>query len=225
MSKQAAVFYDVDGTLVAGTVVHPCLWYAAHQALPSRSLLKSVGLLSRVPWYWALDQVSRPMFNRLFYREYRGMTRNRLLTLAEEMFVAMIRSRIYPGVADLVARSKAQGLVQVFVTGALDFTVDPLARHLGIEHVIANRLEFEGGVATGRLLSPVIAAESKVDCIRSFAKRHGIDLADSYAYADSFSDLPMLTVVGKPAAVEPDRRLKATAHARRWPVIEWRGHA
>lgn len=221
MKTHGAAFFDVDGTLVATTVVHPCLWYAAHQALPRLSLAKSVGLLLRTPLYWALDQVSRAAFNTCFYREYRGMTRNRLVTLAVEMFATMIQPRLYPGAVDLVDRAREQGLLPVLVTGALDFTVAPLAAHLGIDHVVANRLVFEHGVATGDLVPPLIAEASKATAIRRFANAHRIDLEHSFAYADSYSDLPMLSSVGHPAAVQPDWRLSRAAATNRWPVITW----
>lgn len=218
----SAAFYDVDGTLVATTVVHPCLWYAAHQALPSTSLARTAALLARLPFYWAIDQVSRTAFNVLFYREYRGMTHNRLVTLADEMFESMLRPKIFPQTRDLVARSRARGELQVLVTGAIDITVAPLARYLGIEHVIANRLVFEKGRATGALAHPVIASRNKATCMRAFAKAHRIDLRRSSAYADAYADLPMLRCVGYPAAVRPEFRLRREALRRRWPVIEWR---
>lgn len=218
---QPAVFYDVDGTLVAGTVVHPLAWYAAHQSIPTRSLARTVGLLSRIPFYWVLDQISRQAFNTLFYREYRGMTRNRLLTLAELMFEAMIKPRIYVGAMALIERVRAQGMPQALVTGALDFTIAPLAKHLGIKHVIANRLVFSNGIATGELTPPLIAGNGKVVAIRRFAKAHGIDLMASYAYADSESDVPMLSAVGHPTVVCPTWRLRRAAKIRRWQVIRW----
>lgn len=218
---KTASFYDVDGTLVASTIVHPCLWYAAHQAIPSKSIAKTASLLLRIPFYWAVDQVSRTAFNHLFYKEYTGQTRNRLLALAEEMFDSMIRPKLFPGARELVARSREAGHAQVIVTGALDFTVEPLADYLGIEHLIANRLEFKEGVATGKLLQPVIAEGDKVTAIRRFARSHKIDLNESFAYADSASDLPMLSAVGRPSAVRPDRRLKLVAAKKCWPVIEW----
>ena len=87
---------------------------------------------------------------------------------------------------------------------------------------MANRLEFVGGLATGRLLPPVMANATKASWIRTYAEREGLNLSDSYSYSDSMSDLPMLAVVGHPAAVNPDIRLRATALRHDWPVLDLR---
>jgi phosphoserine phosphatase len=76
--------------------------------------------------------------------------------------------------------------------------------YLGIETYVANHLEFVGGIATGRLLPPVLAAATKAQWIREYAEKEGINLSQSFAYSDSMSDLPMLSIVGHPAAVNPD---------------------
>jgi HAD superfamily phosphoserine phosphatase-like hydrolase len=110
----------------------------------------------------------------------------------------------------------------VVVTGALDISVTPLMKYLGIDDYVANRLEFVNGEATGRLLPPMIAAATKASWMRTFAEREGISLSESFAYSDSMSDLPMLSVVGHPAAVNPDMRLRQTALHHDWPILNLR---
>lgn len=217
-----AAFYDVDGTLLATTVLHPAAWYARHQALPTNSLRRMAALLLRVPWYWTLDQISRRAFSHRYAREYRGMTRHRLLGLADAMFAQVLSPRIFPGVPAALERARRDGIELVLVSGGLDFTIAPLARHLGIEHVIANQLEFVAGVATGRLCGPSIVAEMKAERMHEFARAEQIDLAQSFAYSDSHSDLPMLEAVGHPAVVRPTRRLERVARRRQWPIVKWR---
>ena len=219
---KAAAFFDVDGTLVDSTVVHPFAWYASHQALPHKSALRLARCLLLLPFYWTLDQVNRRAFNKVFFREYQGMSRNRLMALAETMYTDYIGPRIYPGGRDMLAQVRADGLTPVLVTGALYFTVAPLARDFGIEHVIANRLEFQESMATGKLEGPIVAGETKRELIEEFAAAHDIDLAQSYAYGDSFSDLPMLQAVGHPTAVHPDARLVRIARQQQWPVTRWK---
>jgi HAD superfamily hydrolase (TIGR01490 family) len=130
-----------------------------------------------------------------------------------------LKPAIFPGAFELIEKSRSLGLRQVVVTGALDLSVTPLMKYLGIEDYVANRLEFVNGVATGRLLPPVLAAATKASWIRTFAEREGLSLSDSYAYTDSMSDLPMLSVVGHPAAVNPDMRLRQTALHHDWPIL------
>ena len=108
------------------------------------------------------------------------------------------------------------------MTGALDLTVEPLARHLGIDEWVTNRLEYSDGYATGRLKPPIIASATKAQWIRDYAEREGMSLSDCYGYTDSMSDLPMLSVVGHPAAVNPDMRLRNTALQHNWPILDLR---
>src|ERR1051326_4933593 len=91
-------------------------------------------------------------------------------------------------------------------------------RHLGITDFVTNRLEFVNGMATGRLLPPVMAAATKAQWIRTYSESEGISLRESYAYTDSMSDLPMLSIVAHPAAVNPDMRLRQTALHHDWPI-------
>jgi phosphoserine phosphatase len=81
------------------------------------------------------------------------------------------------------------------------------------------------GMATGKLLKPVVAGPEKARLIREHARDRGHDLAECYAFSDSYSDLPMLSVVGHPAAVNPDARLKLLAKAYSWPSIDLRASA
>jgi len=165
------------------------------------------------------DQYSRKVFNDLYFKRYKGESEDRLRFFAQELFDSLLKPAVFPGAYELIEKSRSLGLRQVVVTGALDVSVKPLMQHLGITDYVANRLEFVNGVATGRLLPPVMAAATKASWIRTFAEREGLSLSDSYAYTDSMSDLPMLSVVGHPAAVNPDMRLRQTALHHDWPIL------
>ena len=91
--------------------------------------------------------------------------------------------------------------------------------------VVANRLELKAGIATGKLLKPVVAGPEKARLIREHARENGHDLDECYAFSDSYSDLPMLSVVGHPAAVNPDPRLRLLAKAYSWPSFDLRASA
>ena len=217
---RSAAFYDVDGTLIRANIVHAFAFYALNQPTLLGSAWKALATAASAPLFWAADKVSRRMFNELFYRYYRGQSEDRLVVLAEELFDDVIKPAIYPGARELIAESRRAGCRQVLISGGLDFTVAPLARYLGIEDVIANRLEMSRGVATGRLEKPTVAGATKAVIIREFAATHGIDLGRSWAYSDSYSDYPMLAVVGHPTAVNPDFRLRTVARSYDWPVID-----
>jgi HAD superfamily hydrolase (TIGR01490 family) len=218
----AAAFYDLDGTLVRTNLVHAFAYNARNQQGLLRSLTRTASTALSVPFFAAADVYSRRLFNDVFFRRYRGESEDRLRYLADELFENVIRPSIYPGAYELVDKSRRLGLRQVLVTGALDLTARPLARHLGIDELVTNRLEFFDGKATGRLLPPVMAAATKASWIRVYAEKEKLSLSECYSYSDSMSDLPMLSVVGHPTAVNPDFRLRNTALQHDWPILDLR---
>jgi HAD superfamily hydrolase (TIGR01490 family) len=218
--KNSAAFYDVDGTLIRINIVHSFAFYAARQPSLVTSLKHTVATAASLPLFWAADQVSRKWFNELFYRNYRGASKDRLVTLAEDLFDEVIKPNIYPRARDLIEESRRAGVRQVLISGALDFTLRPLAEYLQVDDYIANRLEFRDGYATGKLGKPFVGGAVKADIMRSYAKAHDVDLTQSWAYSDSYSDFPMLAVVGRPTAVNPDLRLRSVARSYDWPVLD-----
>jgi HAD superfamily hydrolase (TIGR01490 family) len=218
----AAAFYDLDGTLVHTNLVHVFGYNARNQQGLLKSVLRTATTIASVPFFAAADFYSRRLFNDLFFKRYKGEYEDRLRYLSQELFDNVLKPAIYPGAYELIAKSKQLGLRQVLVTGAIDFTVIPLARHLGLDDYVCNRLEFVDGKATGRLLPPVMAAATKASWMRVYAEREGLNLSDCYSYSDSMSDLPMLSVVGHPAAVNPDYRLRNTALQHDWPILDLR---
>lgn len=215
----AAAFYDLDGTLLSTNLVHAFWFYAKNEQGIGRSLAQSVKTLLGLPLFAAADVYSRKVFNDIFFKWYKGQSEDRLRYLSGQLFEEVIRPAIFPGALPLLEKSRSMGLRQVVVTGALDISIKPLLDYLGIEDYVANRLEFENGRATGRLKPPIMASATKASWIRRYAERESLSLNDCYAYADSMSDLPMLSVVGHPTATNPDLRLRSTALRHDWPIV------
>ena len=215
----AAVFYDLEGTLVSTNLVHTLGYYARNQPGLFRSFKKSAATILSLPLFAVTDQYSRKVFNDLFFTRYKGESEDRLRFFADDLFEQVLKPAVFPGTFELIEKTRSLRMRQVVVTGALDLSVKPLMDYLGIEDYAANKLEFVNGIATGRLLPPVLAAATKASWIRIFAEREGISLSDSFAYSDSMSDLPMLSIVGHPAAVNPDMRLRQTALHHDWPIL------
>ena len=220
MAQRTAAFYDLDGTLLNGTIVDHYLYFARSDPnVPSR-VKRLLETALKAPYYKYVDSLDRHSFNQEFYRSYAGLSQDRLVVLGESLFENVLRHKMYAGVPELLACDREAGHIQVLVTGALEFVAKPAAKFLGIEHVVATRLEYEkNGLATGELRPPVIAGPEKARWIREFALEHDLDLDRSTAYADDAADLPMLSMVGRPVAVNPDPPLLATARSHRWPVL------
>ena len=214
-----ASYFDVDGTLLRTNLVHPTLFYLLRQPTPFHSLGKLVRAAMRGPEMLVAEMRDRRVFNELLFSVYEGTSEDRLLLLADEAFDTVLKKALYPNAKDLVMRCRDQGQSVVLVSGALDFLMKRLADYLGATEVIANRLEIKDGFATGRLLRPVVAGPEKARLVREHARANGHDLDHCFAYSDSYSDVPMLSVVGHPAAVNPDGKLARLAHAYGWPVL------
>jgi len=216
----AASYFDVDGTLVSSNLVDPTVFYLFNQATPFASLRKVARALTKAPVMAVAELVDRRMFNELLFSVYEGMSEDRLEMLADEAFEAKILPFLYPDALGLIDKSREAGHEIVLVSGTLDFILDKLSKHLGGCTTICNRLEMHKGRATGKLLKPVVAGPEKARLIRQHAREHGHDLDDCYAFSDSYSDVPMLSVVGHPAAVNPDARLALLARAYSWPTFK-----
>ena len=216
----AACYFDVDGTLVRTNLIQPTLYYLRNQGTPVQTALQLGKALLRAPRMARAELLDRRLFNELLYSAYAGMSEDRLVVLADEVFDNVLRPSFFPAARSLVEKSKAAGHELVFVSGALDLIVARLAAYLGGGDVIANRLEMKDGIATGKLLNPVVAGPEKARIVRDHARAHGHDLDECFAFSDSYSDVPMLSVVGHPAAVNPDRRLALLAKAYSWPRFD-----
>ena len=217
-----AAFYDVDGTLVKTNIVHTYGYYAMNRGSLWGIAGRTLAAVASVPLFAALDAVDRKIFNEFFYRYYAGLSEDRLLTLAEEMFDDLVKPAIFPKARDLIEEARRAGCKIIFVTGALDFTVRPLVRYLEADDLIANKMQYVGGIATGKVIPPIIEGANKANAVRDYCVRQGLALDQSHAYSDSGSDYAMLSVVGRPTAVNPDIRLRALARAYQWPILDLR---
>ncbi|HEY7725533.1 MAG TPA: HAD-IB family hydrolase [Anaeromyxobacteraceae bacterium] len=215
-----AAFFDVDGTLVRTNIVHAFAYYAMNQGSIFGTAWHTAKTALSAPLLWAIDKANRKAFNEFFYSFYAGQTEDRLLTLAEDLFEEVLRPGVHPGTPRLLEETRRAGCRIVFVTGALDFTVRRLADHLGADDLVANRMHFVDGVATGKVVPPIVEGAHKAQAIRDYCVRERLALDRSHAFSDSFSDYPMLAVVGHPTAVNPDLHLRSVARAYEWPILD-----
>lgn len=201
-------------------LVHPTLYYLLNQGTPLQTAKRLGRALIGAPRMALAEMVDRRTFNELLFASYAGMSEDRMVLLAEDTFSNVMRPSLYPAAKQLVEKSRAAGHDVVLVSGALEVVLEQAAKYLGAQEVIGNRLEMKDGIATGKLLKPVVAGPEKARLIREHAKAKGYDLAECFAFSDSYSDVPMLSVVGHPAAVNPDKRLALLAKAYSWPSFD-----
>ncbi len=213
--------FDVDGTLVETNVVEYFLWMRLRAQPLDEWPAFMARMLRQAPRWLYLERRSRAEFQRSFYREYDGLDPEVMQRLGREALDAVTLRRIYPEGMRRIREHKRAGHRVLLLTGALDVVVEPLAELLEVEVDCAHLLVKDGRL-TGDLESPPPAGEARGALLEEYAARNGIALADSFAYADSLSDLPMLELVGTPVAVNPDARLSQMAGQRGWRIERWR---
>ncbi len=118
----------------------------------------------------------------------------------------------------LIEKHRAQGHLVAIISGATRYLVQPLAHQLAVEDFLCTELEVVDGVLTGRCIEPLCFEEGKIYWLQQFIEAHDIDLARSWFYSDSITDLPLLDLVAHPVVANPDPVLYRTALQRGWPV-------
>lgn len=219
---ERGAFFDVDGTLVSTNVVNAYAHYVFNRGTLLGTLGRVAHGLMMAPVWAVTDAMNRKVFNELFYRSYEGLSEDRLVELAGELAEDVLIPAVFPGALDIIAEARRAGCKIVLCTGAIDITMRPLAKYLGADDLIANQLQFVEGFATGKVIPPIVEGAHKARRIRDYCIEHGLKLDLSHAYSDSLSDYPMLAVVGRPCAVNPDGKLRSHARAYEWPILDLR---
>jgi HAD superfamily hydrolase (TIGR01490 family) len=153
-------------------------------------------------------------------RELEGNSEREMIEKCELWYREQVASEVAPAARVALDHHRRAGHVIVLATGSTVYAARPVARDVGIEHVLATRLEVVGDAFTGRA-EALCFGRHKVILAEAWARAHGIDLGRSYFYSDSYNDLPMLSRVGQAIAVNPDPRLRRHAQRRGWPIQYW----
>jgi len=212
--------FDLENTLVASNVVESYSWLAGRHLPAGDRAALTARILREAPRLLALDRRDRGDFLRSFYRRYEGAPSQLLREDSVELFHHLLLTKSFPAGIARVRAHRALGHRTVLITGALDFVVDPL-RPLFDEVVCAALGVDDDGNLTGRLDRLPPTGEARALVLAEYADREGLDLAESVAYADSASDLPLLECVGFPVAVNPEARLATIARRRGWHTEQW----
>ena len=210
-------FFDLDGTLVSGftATVH-----AGHRI---RRRQAGIGEVLGVVEASVRYRLGRMEFERLLLRAagyLRGESAIELAELGEVLFRRHIEDRVFDVMRDIVAAHQARGHTVALSSSALTMHVEPVARFLGIEHVLCNRFEVDDrGQLTGGIVAPIVWGPRKASAVRQFCADNDVTMQRSYFYADGDEDVALMREVGLPRPVNPRPRLAAEAEQRGWPVL------
>ncbi len=212
---RVAALFDLDQTLLAGFSATSFFRerFVSGRMAPREIVESLLGGLS-----FAAGRTGFSGFMSASTAAYRGIAESMLEEIGEEVFHKHLATQIYPESRALVEAHRRRGHTVAIVSSATRYQADPLARDMGIEHVLCTELEVENGVFTGRVVHPTCYGEGKAIAARKLAAEYDLDLAQSYFYTDSHEDLPLLEAVGHPHPLNPDRRLAQIAKERQWPL-------
>jgi HAD superfamily hydrolase (TIGR01490 family) len=177
-------------------------------------------------WWWVaqytLGVIDAPEVAARVAKSLAGMPETVLSARCDDWFRRYVEVHVCDAGRHATELHRARGDVLAIVTGASPYAARPLARRLGIPHVVASDLEVAlDGRFTGRFLEPLCYGKGKIVRTQQLAERLGFRLDNASFYSDSYTDLPLLEIVREPVVVNPDARLARVARARGWRVEKW----
>ena len=218
---RSAAFFDLDKTVIAksSTLAFGKPFYKGG-LVNRRAVLKS----SYAQFVYLLQGADETQMDRM--RDYlktlcAGWPVDQVNAIVAETLHELIDPLVYDEAVALFEEHHAAGRDVVIVSSSGEEVVGPIGEMLGADRVVATRMVVEDGAYTGDIAFYAYG-EGKAVAMRELATEQGYDLSASYAYSDSFTDLPMLELVGHPTAVNPDKALRKAATERGWPVREFR---
>ena len=217
-TTRTAAFFDLDRTLIAGSSAF-VFARAARDAgyIRIQDFLPDVVRAMKFQLVGSSDESSHSVRDRILSR-VGGMNQADLVGL-NELVLPELLGLIRPEARALLDQHHAAGRETWIVSASPIELVEPLAIALGMTGGIGTKGEVDNGVYTGRLDGPFCYGEGKAEAITTLANERGIDLANSWSYSDSMSDIPMMEIVGNAVAVNPDAELATLSRSRGWPVV------
>jgi len=212
---RVGAFFDMDKTLIAENSGSLYMKYRYQRGeIGGWDLVKGLGAYLQ----YKVGVLDISAWSKGMMQQFRGQLEAELAAEARTWFDDMVVGTIYPEAEAIVKNHLARGDVVVIVSGSTRFVVEPLAERLGVAHILYTRLEVENGRFTGRVVEPLCFEEGKIYWLQQFIEEQDVDLAKSFFYTDSVTDLPLLELVGHPVVTNPDPLLYRVARRRHWPV-------
>lgn len=217
-SQPTAAFFDLDRTLIAGSSAF-VFARAARDAgyIRLQDFIPDVVRALKFQLLGSSDQSSHDVRDRIL-AGVGGMKQSDLISL-NEIVLPELFGLIRPEARALLEQHHAAGRETWIISASPIEIVEPLAHALGMTGGIGTRGEVENGVYTGQLDGPFCYGDGKAEAISLLAAERNIDLANSWSYSDSMSDIPMMEIVGHAVAVNPDSELAQLSRERGWPVV------
>jgi HAD superfamily hydrolase (TIGR01490 family) len=217
-----AAFFDVDNTLMVGaSMFHFAKGMAARKFFSWRDLVAFSWRQTRLRVVGErADDMHNARESALSF--VAGKQVGDIVSLGEEIFDEEMCDQIWPGTQALVQAHVDAGHRVWLVTATPVELARIIASRLDLTGALGTVAESVDGVYTGRLEGDILHGEAKAEAIQALAERDGLDLSRCHAYSDSINDVPMLSLVGRAVAVNPDSALRAEAKRRGWEIYDFR---
>lgn len=223
LDPHAAAFFDVDNTVMQGaSIFHLARGLYARDFFTARDI-------GRFAWQQAkfrvigkenIGHVQEAREAALAFAA--GHTVAEITTIGEEVFDEVMAAKVWPGTRALAQMHLDAGQRVWLVTATPVEVATVIAKRLGLTGALGTVAETVDGVYTGHLVGEILHGEAKAEAVRALAEREGLDLAACSAYSDSANDIPLLSLVGQPCAINPDGKLRAYAREHGWRVRDYR---
>ncbi|MCF3123674.1 MULTISPECIES: HAD family hydrolase [Streptomyces] len=220
---KAAAFFDLDNTVMQGASI-----FHFGRGLYKRKFFERQELF-RFAWqqaWFRLAGVEDPEHMQdardSALSIVKGHRVAELMSIGEEIYDEYMAERIWPGTRALAQAHLDAGQKVWLVTAAPVEIATVIARRLGLTGALGTVAESVGGVYTGKLVGEPLHGPAKAEAVRALAAAEGLDLGRCAAYSDSHNDIPMLSLVGHPYAINPDAKLRKHARERDWRLRDYR---
>jgi HAD superfamily hydrolase (TIGR01490 family) len=223
LDPRAAAFFDVDNTVMQGaSVFHLARGLYQRDFFSARDIGRFAYQQAkfRLVGKEDLSNVHEARETALSFAA--GHTVAELTTIGEEVFDEVMAAKVWPGTRALAEMHLAAGQRVWLVTATPVEVATVIAKRLGLTGALGTVAESEDGVYTGRLVGEILHGPAKAVAVSALAEREGLDLAACSAYSDSANDIPMLSLVGHPCAINPDSGLRNHAREQGWRVRDYR---
>ena len=219
----AAAFFDVDNTVMQGaSIFHLARGLYRRKFFTTRDIIGAAYKQAyfRIAGVEDPEHVAEARNSALAF--IAGHTVAEIEEVGEEIFDEAMAHRIWPGTRALAQLHLDQGQRVWLVTAAPIEIASLIARRLGLTGALGTVAEHVDGVYTGKLVGEMLHGPAKAEAVKALAQREGLDLERCSAYSDSANDLPMLSLVGDPCAINPDPKLRAYARHHGWRIRDYR---
>jgi len=214
-----AAFFDLDKTVIAKASMVAFGKPLYREGLISRRTLARALYGQLVYMYMGADEAKLERMRDSVLALTKGWEQTKVRAIVEETLEDVVEPIVYDEAIQLIHEHKAAGRLVFIVSASPEEIVAPLSRYLEVDAYLATRSTIDGEGRYAGTTEFYCYGPNKAEAMEAIAKTNDISLADSYAYSDSATDIPMLEIVGHPVAVNPDRELLRVAREHEWEVV------